>query len=132
MVHNSILHLTQVNGTFKPDATGLLVLCNRTMALSASINGKPTCLINVYAPSEGYQAVSVWIDHSLRPMVHEIRSKGWEVIVGGDFNATPAPIDQGNTRRHNACPGLSSLLSGPDGLVDAFRHLHPTCLEYSW
>lgn len=132
MVHHCVSHFTQINQTFCCDPLGGLVLCHRTMALSASVNGKLTCFLNVYTPADGYQVVSNWINLVLAPMLYEVRQHGWDIVAGGDYNTTPTPLDQGNPRRHQICPGLSSLLTTASGLTNAYHHLHPTWPEFSW
>jgi hypothetical protein len=97
MVHSSVLSYMQINCTFSPGPDGdTLIPCDQTMALSTSINSTPTCIFNVYTLSTSHHDASEWINLSLLPMIQEGRQHGWESVVGGDFNATLAPIDQGN------------------------------------
>lgn len=102
------------------------------MVVSLSINGHLTCVINGYAPATGSASVNWWIDKCLRPMVEECQAHEWNVVVGGDFNTAPLPIDYGCPDCYKRCEGLLGLLSAEGGLVDSFRTVHLLSVEFSW
>ncbi len=102
------------------------------MAVSLSINNKMTCIINGYAPAKGCTRVSEWMFKSVLPAVAECQRHRWEVVIGGDFNAVPSPMDCGHPDRYKECCALRHLLSNEGGLIDSFRAVHPSRTEFSW
>jgi exodeoxyribonuclease-3 len=67
-----------------------------------------------------------------------LRTIGKPVIVGGDYNIAPYPIDLARPKENEQTPGylpeerewMQAFLAG--GWVDTFRHLHPEKVQYSW
>jgi exodeoxyribonuclease III len=66
------------------------------------------------------------------------RRSGKPVLLGGDFNVAPQPIDLAHPKENEGNPGylpeerawMASFLDS--GWVDTFRHLHPATVKYSW
>jgi exodeoxyribonuclease III len=75
-------------------------------------------------------AIAAWAD--------ALRRRGKPVLLGGDFNVAPQPIDLTHPRENEGNPGylpeerawMADFLDS--GWVDSFRFLHPTSVKYSW
>jgi len=82
-----------------------------------------------------------WFE-SLREHLARTHAPGEPIVVGGDFNICPAPIDSWRETASKVPLGdrifhtdaerrqLRDLLGW--GLTDTFRHLHPDTQEFSW
>ncbi len=70
--------------------------------------------------------------------VDELRKSGKPVLLGGDFNVAPQPIDLARPKENEGSPGYlpeeRAWMAGflEDGWVDTFRHLYPDTVKYSW
>jgi len=73
----------------------------------------------------------------------KLESLGWRVVITGDMNISPQPIDgfpklRTHPEQHvrNRADYIKKLLEpqNKDGLraVDSFRHLHPASRKYTW
>ncbi|MCL4783609.1 MAG: exodeoxyribonuclease III [Bryobacterales bacterium] len=68
----------------------------------------------------------------------ELRKSGKPVLLGGDFNVAPQPIDLARPNENETSPGYlpeeRAWMAGflDDGWVDTFRHLYPDTVKYSW
>ena len=70
--------------------------------------------------------------------VDQAREAGYRVIVMGDFNTAPQPIDLARPKQNvrnsgflpEECEELQRWLDA--GWVDTFRALHPDTVRYSW
>jgi hypothetical protein len=131
MVNRGILDKVQTHCVLHMSKHGNLRWDKRLMAISLSVNRTMTCIINGYALARGSTVVSDWINKSVLPAVLECQKYKWNVIIGGDFNAAPFPIDYGSPGQYKECPALLHLLSN-GGLLDSFRTVNPTTLEFSW
>ena len=109
--------------------------------ISAELNG--LSFISVYCPNgktlehDDYTRKLAWFD-ALRQFIAESYQPDQPLIVCGDFNICPAPIDSWNEK------GLADAIFHTDeergrmqalldwGLVDSFRSIHPEAQEFSW
>ena len=75
-------------------------------------------------------AMEEWLDKQSR--------KGKPVVLGGDFNVAPNPVDLARPKDNEGNPGylpgerawMNSFLNA--GWIDTWRHLHPDEVKYSW
>ena len=99
-------------------------------------------VVSVYVPNakDDLSRLAVrgrWDEH-LAEVLAELQKKK-PVVVAGDFNVAHQPIDlarpTANVGKHGYTDeervGFSALLERA-GMVDSFRHLHPTAVKYSW
>lgn len=99
-------------------------------------------LYNVYVPSgtTGPERVAYKLAFTerLSEVLGAELAAGVPLVVVGDLNTAHQPIDLARPRENQRSSGflpeeraaLSALLDR--GLVDSFRHLHPTTVKYSW
>lgn len=99
-------------------------------------------LFNVYVPSgtTGPERVAFKLDFTaaLREALRAELEAGRSLVVVGDLNTAYAEIDLARPRENQRTSGfmpeeraaLGELFA--IGLVDSFRHLHPTAVKYSW
>lgn len=109
--------------------------------ISATVDG--IRIVNVYVPNgqevsaPAFQYKLQWLDR-LKADLQRFHSPSEPLIVCGDFNVAPEPIDV-----HNPKKWESTVLFHPDirarlndlmsfGLVDAFRKKHPEEKAFSW
>jgi exodeoxyribonuclease-3 len=99
-------------------------------------------LFNIYFPNGGRGPQ--WVAHKLAfyqqflTVLQTYIAAGQRVIVVGDVNTAFAEIDLARPRENNRTSGflleereaMGAFFSA--GLVDSFRHLHPTTVKYSW
>ncbi len=70
--------------------------------------------------------------------LEKLRRKGKPVILGGDYNIAPYPIDlarpKDNERNPGYLPGERAWMDQflTSGWTDSWRHLHPDEVKYSW
>ena len=99
-------------------------------------------LINGYFPNgqRGQDRVDYklkFYEHLL-DHVNQLRSKGEEIIITGDFNTAHSEIDLAHPRENTGTSGflpeeramLDIYLQ--TGLVDIFRQLYPEKIQYTW
>jgi hypothetical protein len=86
LVAPSVAQYGQVHCAFKHDSSDCSSLNPCLMLLLLSINDKPVCILNVYAPVEGLAKTNRWICNCLNPVIDECYGQGWDVIAAGDFN----------------------------------------------
>lgn len=75
---------------------------------------------------------------AIHAYVAKLRKSGKPVLLGGDYNVAPQPIDLARPKENEGNPGylpeerawMAGFLN--DGWVDTFRHLHPDTVKYSW
>jgi len=75
---------------------------------------------------------------AMQEWVAKLRKSGKPVLLGGDYNIAPQPIDLAHPRENEGSPGylpeerawMARFLA--DGWVDSFRHLSPDTVKYSW
>lgn len=108
--------------------------------IAATVDG--IRIVNVYVPNgqeltaPAYQYKLEWLSRLKDELSR--RPVGEPLIVCGDFNVAPEPIDVHNTKKwdqtvlfhESARAGLKDLMS--IGLVDSFREKHPEVKEFSW
>ena len=114
--------------------------CGR--ALSVALNG--IVFINVYVPNAGDQLKNLrprlrqW-DPALGAYVASLTEHGHKVVLLGDLNVAPQPLDVYDPLRLQHSAGFSPqerrsfarhLLA--QGLVDVWRHLHPNQQQFSF
>ena len=101
-------------------------------------------LVNVYVPNAGdglktlSRRLEDW-DPMLADHLARLRRQGTQVILAGDLNVAPAPLDVHDPRTLVKYAGFTpeerasfaQHLLG-QGLVDAFRHLHPEVRAYTF
>lgn len=99
-------------------------------------------LINAYLPSgtmgEERQAYKYRFLNDFYAYVAEVKKYQPYVLIGGDFNICPQPIDIHNPISNKNSSGflpeerawVASLLAS--GFVDVFRKFHPEPHRYSW
>ena len=99
-------------------------------------------LINAYFPSgqRGHERVAYKLEFydALLSYCGELRAKGHQLVVCGDFNTAHQPIDLARPAQNKKTSGflpeereaLSRWLES--GFVDSFRALHPDKEAYSW
>jgi len=99
-------------------------------------------LVNVYVPNAGRGLVrleyrKVW-DKQFLDYLSALRNQK-PVVVCGDFNVAHQPIDLARPKSNynktagytqEEIDGFSAFLSS--GFIDAFRHLYPEKVEYTW
>lgn len=74
----------------------------------------------------------------MQDWVSKLRKTGKPVLLGGDYNIAPQPIDLAHPKENEGNPGylpeerawMASFLAS--GWVDSFRHLYPDTVKYSW
>jgi exodeoxyribonuclease-3 len=103
---------------------------------------EPFVFFNIYFPNGGRGPE--WVLHKLAfyrrflKVARGYMDAGRPVIVTGDFNTAYAEIDlarpKENAKHSGFMPeeriGLGEFFE--TGLIDTFRHLHPTTVKYSW
>jgi exodeoxyribonuclease-3 len=75
---------------------------------------------------------------AMEEWLSRLRRSGKPVIVGGDYNIAPYPIDLARPKENEQTPGylpeerqwMQTFLAS--GWVDTFRYLHPEKVQYSW
>jgi hypothetical protein len=110
----------QVHNAFKHDGPGHLHPNPHLMLLLLSINGKPVCVLNMYALAEGLAKTNRWICNRLNPVIDECYSQGWGIIAMGNFNAALATLDHSNTENFRPCLTLNTLIGTAGCLADSF------------
>lgn len=68
----------------------------------------------------------------------ELKKSGKIVVLGGDYNIAPSPIDLARPDENEKSPGylpeerawMKSFLES--GWIDSFRYIHPELVKYSW
>jgi exodeoxyribonuclease-3 len=116
----------------------------RMLSLVAAGEGlKRTRITTVYAPngrvvdSPFYVGKLRWFER-LRRWLDETRDPGERLVIAGDFNVTPTPIDVWSEERahggtHVSPPERAALGSLKEwGLVDAYRLVQPAAGRFSW
>ena len=108
-------------------------------------------VVGAYVPNSGDglkrldARVNAW-DPAMAAYLRALESRGKPVVFCGDLNVARAEIDLWGRHRENArAPGFTpeeresfaSLLVGDRtggglGMVDTFRHTHPSAAAYSW
>ena len=98
--------------------------------------------LNIYFPNGGRGPE--WVAHKLDfyarflEIVHELETAGHPVVVAGDVNTAYAPIDLARPRENAKTSGFLPEERAAfgrffdAGLIDTFRHIHPTSVKYSW
>ena len=109
----------------------------------------------ITAEFQDYFVVTAYVPNASSGLKRlDYRTKGWDVaflafiknlerskpvVVCGDLNVAHQPIDLKNPKpNYNKTPGYTQLeIDGlttmlNSGLVDTYRHLHPTTVKYSW
>jgi exodeoxyribonuclease-3 len=114
--------------------------------VSANVEGQglePTRVTSVYAPngrvvgSPFYLGKLRWFER-LRRWLDETRDPTERLIIGGDFNVTPAPIDVWSEARahggtHVSEPERAAVASLREwGLADAYRQVQDAPGRFSW
>lgn len=103
---------------------------------------EPFVFFNIYFPNGGRGPE--WVTHKLAfyrrflKVAQTYMKAGRSVVVAGDVNTCYAEIDLARPKENVKHTGfmpeeraaLGEFFSG--GLVDTFRHLHPTKVQYSW
>jgi exodeoxyribonuclease-3 len=103
---------------------------------------EPFVLFNIYFPNGGRGPE--WVAHKLAfykvflEVAQQFMRTGRSVVVAGDFNTAYAEIDlarpKANVKTSGFMPeeraGLDEFFAA--GLVDTFRHLHPSAVKYTW
>lgn len=99
-------------------------------------------LFNIYFPNGGRGPE--WVAHKLAfyarfvALVQATIQRGRRVVVVGDVNTAYAEIDLARPRENRGTSGfLPEERAGmaaffEAGLIDTFRHLHPTAAKYTW
>ncbi len=99
--------------------------------------------VSVYLPSgssgEERQAVKFKFMAAFLPHLKELRARGREVVICGDWNIAHREIDLKNWRGNRKNSGflpeerawLTELFDGV-GFVDVFRSVHPELEAYTW
>jgi exodeoxyribonuclease-3 len=99
-------------------------------------------LYNVYFPSgqRGHDRVDFKIEFysSLLGICDELLKNGENLIITGDFNTAPMPIDLKNPKQNQKTSGflpeerawVQKYLD--HGLVDIYRNLYPDRVQYTW
>lgn len=123
LVAPSAVHYVWVHKVFKHNSSGCSHPNPCLMLLLLSINNRPICILNVYAPAEGLAKTNKWSNH-LNPVIDECYSQGWGVIATGDFNAAPSTLDHSNTVNFHSCIALNTLISTTSCLADSFQVPH--------
>lgn len=76
--------------------------------------------------------------HAIHEHVDRLRTGGKPVVLGGDYNVAPQPIDLARPKENEGNPGylpeerawMAEFLQA--GWVDTFRELYPERVKYSW
>ncbi len=99
-------------------------------------------LLNCYFPSgttgEERQGVKMKFLDDFYNWVQELRQERPKLIVVGDYNIAHQEIDihdpKGNKKSSGFLPEERAWMTKwfASGFTDAFRHLHPDKIEYSW
>lgn len=100
-------------------------------------------IVSVYLPSgssgEERQAVKFRFMVAFLPHLQELRTKGREVVICGDWNIAHQEIDlknwRGNRKNSGFLPEERAWLTkvfDEAGFVDVFRRLHPGLEAYTW
>jgi exodeoxyribonuclease-3 len=113
----------------------------QSRVVAATVNG--VRIISVYAPngqalgSPAYQYKLAWYER-LKKALERVHRPGELLVVCGDFNVAPEPIDVHDPRAWEG----QTLFSIPErealkslcgfGLVDLYRKHHPTETKFSW
>ena len=99
-------------------------------------------LFNVYFPSgqRGYDRVEYKLEFyaSLLGICDELHKNGENLIITGDFNTAPSPIDLKNPKQNQKTSGflpeerawVQKYLD--HGFVDIYRKLYPDRVQYTW
>ncbi|MCA1899529.1 MAG: exodeoxyribonuclease III [Chloroflexi bacterium] len=99
-------------------------------------------LFNVYFPNgqRGYDRVAYKLDFYayLLKLCGELRRRGEQIVITGDFNTAHMPIDLKNPKENEKTSGflpeerewVQKFLD--NGFVDAYRRLYPDKVEYTW
>jgi exodeoxyribonuclease-3 len=99
-------------------------------------------LFNIYFPNG--QRGQDRVDYKLAFYAHllslcdELHKQGEQIIITGDFNTAHMPIDLKNPKENEKTSGflpeerewVQNFLD--HGFVDAYRHLYPDKVEYTW
>ncbi len=100
-------------------------------------------VISLYLPSgssgDARQAFKFEVMDWFRPKLQALLASGRDVVVCGDWNIARTPMDIKNAKSNEKNSGflpaerawLSALLDD-DGWVDAYRHLRPEGMDYTW
>lgn len=75
---------------------------------------------------------------AMEEWLHKLSKKGKPVVLGGDFNVAPYPIDLARPKDNEKSPGylpeerawMDAFLNS--GWTDTWRHLNPDTVKYSW
>lgn len=75
---------------------------------------------------------------AIHEYVDRLRKTGKPVVLGGDYNVAPRPIDLARPKENEGSPGylpeerawMAEFLEA--GWLDTFRHLYPETVKYSW
>jgi len=108
----------------------------------AAVELAAATVVSAYFPNS--QDLGRRLDYKLRfcDAIHEwltkLRRRGKPVVLGGDYNIAPYPIDLARPEDNEQTPGylpeerewMRQYLSS--GWVDTFRHLYPDKVQYSW
>ncbi len=98
--------------------------------------------VGAYFPNS--QEAGKRIDYKVRfcdamhEWVSKLRKTGKPVLLGGDYNIAPQPIDLAHPKENEGNPGYlpeeRAWMAGflANGWIDSFRHLHPQTVKYSW
>jgi exodeoxyribonuclease-3 len=102
----------------------------------------PWTLLNCYFPSgttgQARQDVKMAFLRDFGQWVEALRRTRPFLIVTGDYNIAHTPIDlhdpKGNKKNSGFLPEERAWMTAwfESGFVDAFRHLHPETVAYSW
>ena len=108
----------------------------------AAVELKAATVVSAYFPNS--QDLGKRLDYKLRfcdaiqEWLTKLRRKGKPVVLGGDYNIAPYPIDLARPEDNEQTPGylpeerewMRQYLGA--GWVDTFRHLYPDKVQYSW
>jgi exodeoxyribonuclease III len=101
-------------------------------------------ILNCYFPSgssgDERQAFKMEFLSDITPWIHALRKERPNLIVLGDYNIAHTERDihdpKGNKKSSGFLPEerqwMSEWLSAESGFVDAFRHVRPEEVQYSW
>jgi exodeoxyribonuclease-3 len=99
-------------------------------------------LFNIYFPNgqRGQDRVDYKLNFYayLLNLCDDLRQKGESVIITGDFNTAHMPIDLKNPKENEKTSGFLPIEREwvqkflDHGFVDAYRHLYPDKVEYTW
>ena len=99
-------------------------------------------LFNIYFPSgqRGHDRVEFKLEFyaTLLNRCDQLHAAGENLILAGDFNTAPQPIDLKNPKTNQKTSGflpeerawVQTYLD--HGFVDVFRHLYPDRVQYTW